>query len=68
MIVRTLVAALSVVVGWLGGTEVGLLVGLAWDKATANDFVSNALLTIPLFGLIGTAVMLAIGLRLTRSQ
>jgi len=67
-VIRILLVALAVFVGWRVGTDVGLLVGVAWDEATGNDWVSNALLTIPLGGLIGTLAMLFIGLRLTRSR
>ena len=65
-IVRIVLVALALIVGWRAGSDLGLLVGVALDQATRNDFVSNALLTIPLGGLIGTLAMLLIGLRLTR--
>ncbi len=68
MLLRIALVAASVFAGWLIGTNVGVLVGLAWDNASGYDWVSNALLTIPLFGLAGMLAMLFIGLRLTRSR
>ena len=68
LLVRIILVTLAVLVGWRVGPDVGLLFGVAWDQATGNDFVSSALLAIPLGGLIGILAMLFIGLRLTRCR
>ncbi|MDQ3690788.1 MAG: hypothetical protein M3406_12300 [Chloroflexota bacterium] len=56
----------TMVCGWFLGTEVGLLVGIGVDRVTANDWVSNTLLTIPLFGFIGTVAGAAAGVWIAR--
>jgi hypothetical protein len=58
----------AIVVGWMAGTDLGLIAGLVWDEATANDFVSNAMLTIPLGGLIGPVLMGWLAIRLIRPR
>ena len=65
IVVRLILAAIILVAGWLVGSGIGILVGLGLDAASGEEpWVSNALLTLPLFGFIGILVGAALAARI----
>ena len=64
--VRAGILALAAVAGWIIGNGLGYAAGIALDIATGNDWVSWALMTIPLAGLICMVLGVLLGWRLAR--
>lgn len=67
--IRVAIAALAPLGGWLVGGLIGLLVGLGIDAASPDEaFVSAALMTIGLGGLMGLVVGGWVGARVLVSN
>ena len=65
-LVRAAIVAIAAVAGWIVGTGLGLATGIALDMLTGNDWVSWALLTIGIGGLLCIALAIWLGWRLAR--
>ena len=65
-LVRGAIVAIAAFAGWIVGNGLGYAAGIALDIGTGNDWVSWALVTIPLAGLICISLGVWLGWRLAR--